>query len=69
MPEARDWPTKAEHARQDCVALFLDVQYLSKQTQYAIIEGDLEEAMRLTTKAYDVGAKGQQALNEARRGQ
>lgn len=67
MPAAREWPTNAEHSRQDAVALFLDVQHYTQRVEAAIIEGNLEEAVALNALTYKAGVKGQRILKEARR--
>lgn len=69
MPPPRDWPTKADQIRMDGVALFLDVQHYSVSIQAAVINGDLEEAMRISALNYHAGVKGQKLLNEARKGE
>lgn len=67
MPPARLWPNKADQHRMDAVALFLDVQHFTQRVEAEIIEGDLEEAIRLNAKAYAAAAAGQAVLNAARR--
>lgn len=67
MPPPREWPTKAEHYRQDAIALSLDWQHYTLRVQEAIVSGDYERAIELNRLSYRAALRQQELLKEARR--
>lgn len=67
MPGPREWPTKAEHTRQDVIALALDIQHYTERVQDAILSEDYAQAMTYNRLSHEAGVRQQELLKEARR--
>lgn len=64
MTDRRSWPNGAEWARQDAIALALDIRYLAEMLERANLAGDRLEVARLNATIHGKTRRIQDILRE-----
>lgn len=67
MTPPRTWPNSAEWAREDAIALALDIRHLAELLERANVSGDRLQVARLNNAIHQKTKRIQDILREVRR--